>query len=66
MEPNKGGSVSIDFLMTDNLMSERPNANGVAANWFWVIYDLMQWCSANLSSFSQFLTSEKKNGYLQL
>lgn len=66
MEPTEGGSASIDSLMTDKLMSERPQANGVAANWFGVIYDLIQWCSANLSSSFWFLTFEKKRGYLQL
>lgn len=66
MGPTEGGSASIDSLMIDKLMSERPRANGVAANWFGVIYDLIQGCSANLSSSYWFLTSEKKKGCLQL
>lgn len=60
MEPTEGGPASIDSLMTDRLMSERPHANGVAANWFGVIYDLIQRCPANLSPSYWFLTSGVK------
>lgn len=47
-------------FLTDNLMSERQQANGTTSNWYGLIYGLTQRCSANLSFFYSFLTSEQK------